>query len=440
MTRAELAEKIRASRLYKLYNKPTNEISRDAPEGVNATGQATDRMMELQRMIKCATVRETDFPPELRNDADELRELIQTGIVTLFADSDDGEISPADFKKVFTPLVNMTEGMLAALSYDDPDKMMSLRSMKAECASKAFFRQLKRSLHEAAEGRGRMFALGKALSSFGTHLFIKAEKGGHLPTGLVEEVQDLVGALSRKASRGVFEFEDELERVRAWDLVEQSGLPSKKPARTSVMEPAKVGRPMPSNQSGGAPGLPSKTRSTAKHPPGSAEVKGPADDETSYKPGGGQRSEVAPPQLDQSPGNPKDVKPAEGPEPKQDGKGMDGGLKTTIDKESTATPKKEAVEFLTRIPKNPGRMEWNIRVGDKLLGEAWRRVFLGGGEHHARVVASDLATALNESKGIPGGGIEIEASDIFDLQLKVVEAMNKVAADLGQDRRFTIAR
>ena len=423
MTKAELVAKIRASRLFKLYNNPTNEVLRDAPEGVNATGQATDRMMELQRLIKQATMRETDFPPELRNDADELRELIQTGIVTLFADSDDGEISPADFKKVFTPLVAMTEGMLSALSYDDPDKMMSLRSMKAECVNKAFYRQLKKSLFESsvlssteyAVGRDRMFALGKALSSFSTHLFIKAEKGGHLPTGLVNEVNAIVESLSNKAARGVFEFAGEIEKVRAWGLVEGAA------GSKNMAEAAK--------------------KKSTKKDDGivtTKKVKGPSDDKTSYKPGGGEKSDVTPPQLDQSPGNPKDVRP--GKDVKQNGEGMDGGLKTTIDKEPTTTPTKEAVEFLTRIPKNHGRMEWNIRLGDKLIGEAWRRVFLGGSEHHARIKASELSTALNESDGIPGDGIEVEASDIFDLQLKVVEELNKVATGLGQDRRFTIAR
>ena len=411
MTKTELVGKIKGSRLYKLYHNPTNEISRDAPEGVNATGQATDRMMELQRMVKCATMRETDFPPELRNDADELRELIQTGIVTLFSDSEDGEISPADFKKVFTPLADMTEGMLSALNYDDPDKMMSLRSMKAECAGKAFYKQLKRTLFESgplctlgAVGKERMFRFGKALSSFSTHLFIKAEKGGHLPTGLVEEVGELIGSLNKKAARGVFEFEEEVERVRTWGLVEAAKKKDEK-------------------------GIVTRTK-----------VKGPSDDKTAYKPGGGQRSAVAPPQLSQSPGNPKDVRPPDGPEPRQKGGWMDGGAKSTIDGQKSNKPVNESVEFLVRIPKRTGCMEWNIRVGDKVIGEARRRVFLGGSEHRADIKASELATALNESAGIPGDGIKVRASDIFDLQLKVVEEMNKVAERLGQSRRFTIAR
>lgn len=445
MTKKELVTQIKGSRLYKLYHNPTNEISRDAPEGVNATGQATDRMMQLQRAIKNATMRETDFPPELRNDADELRELIQTGIVTLFQDSETGDITPADFKVLFTPLVGMTEGMLAALNYDDPDRMMNLRLVRTECADKAFYRQLRKSLHEGAEGRRAMFALGKALSSFGTHLFIRAEKAGHLPTSLVEEVQSIVDALNKKAARGEFEFSAELDRVRGWGLVEQSGLPSKKPARTSVMEPVKVGQQMPASQSRQPSGLKKGTRSTAKHPPGSAEVSGPGDDQTSYKPGGGQKSAVTPPQLAQSPGNPKNLKPEDGPEPKQKGDWMDGGLKDTIDGQKDNEPKKESVEFMVRIPKKPGLMEWNIRVGarsepTKIIGEAWRRVFLGGSEHQARIMASDLATALNESAGIPGEGIKVEATDIFELQLRVVEELNKLAEKLGQDRRFKIAR
>lgn len=425
MTKAELAKQIKASRLYKLYHNPTDEIDRSAPEGVNASGQATDRMMQLQRAIKDASKRETDFPPELRSDADELRELIQTGIVTLFADSEDGEITPADFKTVFNPLAGMTEGMLTALSFDDPDKMMSLRSMRTECADKAFYRQLRKTLHEASigsnHGRERMFAFGKALSSFGTHLFIKAEKGGHLPTGLVEEVGEIVSSLNRKASRGTYEFADEVRRVRGWGLVEGAG-----------MSPVKGDR-MPANQTSAAPGLSKK---------GKGDVKGPSDDDTDYKPGGGAKADVAPPQLDQSPGNPKDV-PA-GKDAKQDGKWMDGKLKTTIDgvpsEEPPKQPKTEAVEFLVRIPEHPGRMEWNIRTGGKVIGEAWRRVFLGGSDHHADIKASELSTALRESDGIPGDGIKVDAPDIFRLQLKVVEEMNRVAAELGQGRRFTIAR
>lgn len=391
MTTADLVSKIKGCRLYKLYHNPTNEISREATDGVNASGQATDRMMALQRTIKQATMRETDFPPELRNDADELRELIQTGLVTLFANAEDGDITNAEFKKVFAPLAGMTEGMLTALNFDDPDKMMSLRSMKAECSNKAFYRQLKKTLHEEATGRERMFAFGKALSSFGTHLFISAEKGGHLPTGLVEEVNEIVASLSAKASRGAFDFADEVARVRAWGLVE---------------------------------GVVTRDK-----------VKGPKNDDTNYKPGGGEKADVTPPQLDQSPGNPKDVKP--GKEPKQkDGKKMDGGLKNTIDGEPSNTPTKEHVEFLVRIPKTSGQMEWNVRCGGTRIGEAWRRVFLGGSEHKAKIAADVLFEKLVESNR----DIEVSANDIFSLQVRVLEALNKMAKELKVDRRFTIAR
>jgi len=403
MTKAELVTKIKASRLYKLYHNPTNEISRDAiPDDATASGKATDRMMALQRMIKQASMRETDFPPELRNDADELRELIQTGIVTLFADAEDGVITSADFKKVFGPLAGITEGMCTALNFDDPDKMMSLRLMKTECADKAFYRQLKRSIYESASGRERMFALGKALSSFGTHLFIKAEKGGHLPTGLVEEVNELVATLNKKASRGSYEFREEVRRVRAWGLVEGK---AKKDGAGIV----KTGK-----------------------------VSGPKNDDTSYKPGGGAKSKVTPPQLAQSPGNPKDV--PDGKDAKQDGKWMDGKLKTAIDGEPTTEPTKEAVEFRVRIPERNGCMEWNVWCGDRIIGEAWKRVFLGGSEHRASIAADDLFEKLVERTRYKGATIELGAGDIFGLQLKVVEELNRVAKETKINRHFKIAR
>jgi len=416
MTRSELVKKIKACRLYDAYHNPTDEIDRGKPEGVNATGQATDRMFALKRLIKVATTRETDFPPELRNDADELRELIQTGVVTLFAEADDGTITAEAFLEVFKPLAGMTEGMLTALNHDDPEKMMSLRSMKTECADKAFYRQLRKSLREDASGRENMFAFGKALSSFGTHLFINAEKGGHLPTGLVEEVNDLVSALNKKASRGDFSFEAVLDQVRAWGLVEGAG-----------MAPAKSGG-MPSNSSKQFSGLAKGGRKTPDHQPGTAQTKGPSDDDTDYKASGGQKSKVTPPQLDQSPGNPDDV--ADGKDAKQDGKWMDGGVSNTID-----GVKSNIVEFTVRVPKNRGMMEWNIRVGGRLVGEASKRVFLGGSRHEATIEAAKLSSHLKESEGI-----RVEAGNIFELQTKVVKRINELAASLGIEARCTIGR
>ncbi len=425
MTKAELAKQIKASRLYKLYNKPTNEISREAPEGVNASGQATDRMMQLQRTIKQATMRETDFPPELRNDADELRELIQTGIVTLFADSEDGEIAPADFKTIFTPLAGMTEGLCTLLSFDDPDKMMSLRSMRTECADKAFYRQLKKTLHESSikanHGRERMFAFGKALSSFGTHLFIKAEKGGHLPTGLVEEVGEIVSALNTKAARGVFDFADEVDRVKAWGLVEGAG-----------MAPVKNDG-MPKDRSSQPSGLNKKDKGANVSPAGEPEGE---DRWRGDKDGKGQKADVTPPQLTRGPGNPKNV--PDGKDAKQDGKWMDGKLKTTVDGVPTNTPAKESVEFLVRVPERRGCLEWNIRVGDKIIGEAWRRVFLGGSQHTASISTSDLFEKLVEGTR-HADDVKIEGADIFELKMKVIEELNRLAKDLKAKRRFVIA-
>lgn len=415
MTKSELAKAIKASRLHKLYHSPTGEVSREAPAGVNATGQATDRLMALQRSIKVATARETDFPPELRNDADELRELIQTGIVTLFADSEDGEISPADFKTIFDPLAGMAEGLLAALHHDDPQKMVSLRSMKAECADKAFYRQLRRSLHEQASGRERMFALGKALASFSTHLFIQAEKGGHLPTGLVEEVGGIIDALNQKAARGVFDFHDEAASVRAWGLVEGAPMPSDKMIKHAEPAPPQL-KKSPGGPTSGKPGKDAS--------------------ETDYKAAKAD-AEVVPPGLDQAPGNPKDTKVTK--EPGQEGGGY-AGLKPEVDGEKTEEPprqpKVEAVEFLVRIPEKPGQMEWNIRCGGKRIGEAWRRVFLGGSEHHARVAADTLFEKLVE--GVRS--IDVTASDVFEMQTRVVDALNKVASELKVGRRFSIAR
>ena len=104
-TKEEVLKSIKGSALYKELHAPTNEIDRaDIEDGVNVSGQATDRLMSLKGMLRMETSRETDYPKELIRKADELREMIQSAIVTLYADSEDGSISNADFKKFFDPL------------------------------------------------------------------------------------------------------------------------------------------------------------------------------------------------------------------------------------------------------------------------------------------------------------------------------------------------
>ena len=114
-------------------------------------------------------------------------------------------------------------------------------------------------------------------------------------------------------------------------------------------------------------------------------------------------------------------------------------MKTTIDGDPTNTPKNESVEFSVRIPERRGCMEWNVRVGDRVIGEAWRRVFLGGSRLHASIAADDLFEKLVEGTKYKGTTIELDAPDIFGLQLKVVEELNRVAGETNIRRRFTIA-
>jgi hypothetical protein len=401
----ELLDEIKSGRLHKLYFKPNDTIPRqDIEQEVNATGEATDRLMDLQKRIKEFTMRETDWPQELRKDADELRSVVQSSIVRLYADSKDGTISNADFKEYFTPLAGMTEGLIAALSVDDPDRMMTLRSMREECRAKPFWRQLRKVIIESrdkgASDRTRFFQLAKAINSFNTHLFIGAEHGGHLPTGLVEDVSSIVDSLNKKASRGVWDYSSELGQIEGWDLVE--GKAAGKPDTTT-------------------PGMPD----------GDERWEGDKD-------GKGAKAETTPPQLVRAPGNPKDEPEGE-QELEQDEGGMEKGMPSKIDGKP-AEPKVESVQFLVRIPKSPSFMEWNIHCGKKIIGEAWRHAFLGGQRLHAVVHASDLFKVLNEDGDVPGDGIKTEASDIYSLQTRVIEALNRLAAQLKQPRRFRLVR
>jgi hypothetical protein len=397
----ELLDQIKTGRLHKLYFKPSDVIPRqDIKQEVNPTGEATDRLMDLQRRVKSTTMRETDWPQELRKDSDELCALIQSVLVRLYADSKDGTISNADFKEYFTPLAGMVEGLCAALSVDDPGKMMTLRSMHQECAGKPFWRQLKKVLAESAQStcdRARFFQLAKAVSSFNTHLFIGAEHGGHLPTGLVEEVSQIALSLNDKAKRGTWEYGDELQQIRGWELIEEKQGPD-----TTV----------------------------AGMPDGEERWKGEKD-------GKGEKAELKPPQLIQAPGNPKDVKAGEQELEQDEGK-MEKGMPAKIDGKPTE-PKVESVKFVVRSPKNVSFLEWNIHCGKKIIGEAWRHTFLGGSRFHAKINDADLSKVLHESGDIPGNGVKLEATDIFALQMRVVESLNRLAAQTKQSCRFRLA-
>lgn len=332
-TKQDVLKSIKAHRLYKDYYSPTKEIPRTELEGeVNPTGQALERLLDLKRRLKVATTRQTDFPPALVRDGDEIQQQIQTVIVTLLQEGD-GQIDNATFQKYFEPLAGMVEGYLSTLHQDDPGLMMDLRSMKRECVTKAFYRTLRKLIESGVtESKKGHFELAKALSSLNTHVFIQAEKTGRLNKKLIEHITSLLDQLSEKATDGCYNYADELKAVRGWKLVEE-----------------KV------------------DTTTPGQPTGEKRWKGDTC-------GAGAKADVRPNELLCAPGNPKDD--TEGTEPAQkNSKKMDGGIKTAVDGKKTnkpgekPVPKQEQVE-LEITEETPVKICYVVKAGGQPVGEA----------------------------------------------------------------------
>ena len=212
MNKEQLLKAIKGHRLYKLYHSPTNEIPREDLEGeVNPSGQATARLFDLKRRLKDIVKRQTDFPHKLVRDNDELQQLIQSVIVTFYSDGD-GNVDNKDFKKFFEPLAGTVEGLIAAMSADDPAAMQDMRLMKVECKHKAFMQQLKKLVESESNDAPK---LGKALASMLTHVFILGEKAGGVNDALVSRLTGMVESLKSPASVGGV-----LAQVKAWGLFE----------------------------------------------------------------------------------------------------------------------------------------------------------------------------------------------------------------------------
>lgn len=354
MKKEQLLKAIKGHRLYKLYHSPTDEIPRGDLEGkVNPSGQATERLFDLKRRLKNAVKVTTNFPQKLVRDNDELQQLIQTAIVTLYADTD-GQIQNADFRRFFDPLAGMTEGLISTMHEDDPEAMQDLRRMKVECKHKAFMQQLKKLVES---DNADPTALGKALSSMLTHVWILGEKSGGVNESLVSKLTSMVESLKDQQHKQV------LATVRSWGLFEKD----------AGMAPVKQDGSLPTNQSKKLKGLDDKDddtdTTTPGQPTGEDRWKGDAD-------GKGEESEVTPPLLIRAPGNPKNVKvgavddedeiePNKLPDDDKPSK-IDGKpLKPNTDK----YPAIEEVEL--RVTEETAvKVKYEIRYGGKAIGEA----------------------------------------------------------------------
>lgn len=352
MTKEQLLKAIKGHRLYKLYHSPTKEISREDLQGtVNPHGEATERLFDLKRRLKDAVKRQTDFPPNLVRDNDELQQLIQTALVTLYA-AGDGRIDNADFRRVFDPLAGMVEGMLAAMSCDDPNAAAELRRMTIECKHKAFMQQL-RKLTEAGEPDAA--ALGKALSSMLTHVWIRAEKSGRVNEGLVKKLTGLVASLEDVAHAPAV-----LAEVRSWGLFE-----------ADVMNPIVTAQTLSPNSDKGLSGLPSKDDGACVSPKGypagdkrwdgkkAADVRKGTPElfGLTAAPVGGEQTDDA---------EEKEIEPNKLPDDAKPSK-IDGQALAPDIKKNPAT--KESVE-LQISEETPVKVKYVVLLGGRQIGEA----------------------------------------------------------------------
>jgi hypothetical protein len=389
--KSEVLKAIKAHRLYKDYHSPTNEIPRgEITQEINPSGEATSRLFDLKRRLKQAVMKQTDFPPDVVKDNDEMQQLIQTAIVAIYAD-EDGRVSPTDFRKLFNPLAGMVEGLLARMNSDDANAMMDLRSFKQECVNKAFYKQLKKLMEKRSIATEDGYTLGKALSSMLTHVFIDGEKRGKLNEQLVDKINGMIRDLREMSGPAV--VRDVLLEVRGWRFVESDKLPD----------------------------LKSETLASEKKMSFTGTVKGSGkpdhkviDDWDGSSDGKGAKAKVKPNGLIQAPGNPEDT--PDGKVPEQKGEWMDGKTAKKIDgqelspDEKEVPAKKENVEV--RIVKDtPVLVEYDIVAGGKKVGSA-------------------KLNRMGKSGMIRGEVLEhsIEADSAFKLRL----VASKILKDKGQ--------
>lgn len=215
--KVDLLGEIKSSEVYELFNNPTKEIDREPPTSeVNHTGESLMRFHDLQRMLKMAVLPTSVVGA--KRDATSIHELIERVIVVLLAES--GQITSEDFKKYFDVLAGMVEGFMSALSSGRFAGVRDVHDLRTECESKAFVKQLKSLLSEkTVEGKEKLFALAKALSSLQTHIFVRAEKTGKLGEDLLSKSQSIVRHLVEMARKGDWKIDEELKQVRELRLV-----------------------------------------------------------------------------------------------------------------------------------------------------------------------------------------------------------------------------
>jgi len=435
MNKEQLLKAIKGHRLYKLYHSPTNEIPREELQGeVNPSGEATARLFDLKRRLRDIVKRQTDFPHKLVRDNDELQQLIQSVIVTLYSEGD-GRVDNAGFKKFFDPLAGMTEGLIASMHSDDPAMMQDMRLMKVECKHKAFMQQLKKIVESKSVN---VTKLGKALSSMLTHVFILGERTGGVNeslvsrlTGMVESLKDVENSPNviaqvkawglfeagekvtlhidsadnpdaprgrgKGKSRKVFDSEEAAvtyaRRIQdsrefgehtlidmelsggEWKHVAPNGRVFTGRSVESVQENSKgmapvTSTPMPKSQDKKLSGLDSKSKDV------DTTTKGqPTGDETwdGKKDGKGAKADEKPNLLTQAPGNPEDGE--EGEDAEQEVGGLDKGLPKAIDgqklePDDKKLPATKESVELKIVSESAAKVKYAIMAGGKQIGEA----------------------------------------------------------------------
>jgi len=209
----DVLKQIKGGALYKAYHAPTNEISREKLAGeVNQTGQAVDRLSDLVRRLKVATMNNAMVPVTVYNDSQAIIGLVHLALRTLYASAENGQIENEEFQSLFDPLAGMVEGLVETIRGGELVVMDDLATMKEGASTKAYFKQMV-SLFEQADPSP--FALAKALSSMQTHLFIAAEAAQKPPGPLSEALGGMIAMLGK--SEGVKEC---VQRIRRWKFFE----------------------------------------------------------------------------------------------------------------------------------------------------------------------------------------------------------------------------
>lgn len=211
-------DEIKDSKVYKVwYLKDDTDYSIEAEVGFGS--QAIGKFHELQLKLRKSTT--TDLPKCVINDATTIHEMINKAVSACLID--DGEITEEGYKKFIDPLAGMVNGICVAICSGEALDKREITDLLANehLISKAFHKQL-RELVESSKTKGMktMVALGKALSSFNTHLFIMAEKDNFLNTNMSKQLLEMQQSLLQKLAKGRTDCSEELKVIRNWNLTE----------------------------------------------------------------------------------------------------------------------------------------------------------------------------------------------------------------------------